>query len=156
MRGMTTTRQLRPTHHSRAGRPLLGYRADELIEGDVILDQLGQSVTVERVRVVADSIRHPHTTTGQWAVVSVRYADGTSGRQVVGPSLPLPLAAQPAVDGWCDNTAHGGHDHVERPSCVRFVSDADHTRQLLAEARKHDARVTYSPEAAYVARHRPY
>lgn len=58
--------------------------------------------------------------------------------------------------GWCDNPAHGGHDHIERSTCVRFVSDTDHTRQLLAEAREHDARVTYSPEAAYVAQHRPY
>ena len=28
--------------------------------------------------------------------------------------------------------------------------------QLLAEARDHDRHVTYSPEAAYVAQHRPY
>jgi hypothetical protein len=58
--------------------------------------------------------------------------------------------------GWCGNPAHGGHDHIQLSTCIDFVSDADHTRQLLAEARKHDAHVTYSPEAAYVATYRPY
>lgn len=93
--GMTTTRELRPTHHSRAGKPLLGYRADELTEGDVILGQLGERITVECVEGPHTEIRHPHTSTGQWVVVRGRLDNGNPSRSVVGPSLPLPLAEQP-------------------------------------------------------------
>lgn len=68
----------------------------------------------------------------------------------------MPFAYGSHTYGWCDNPAHGGADHTLLPTCARFVSDAENTRQLLAEAREHDARVTYSAEAAYVDEHRPY
>lgn len=66
--------------------------------------------------------------------------------------------------GWCDtrDTHDGGYDHQRTSDCRNFVSDADHTGQLLAEAREHDrkARVTYpngatDPAGAYVEEYRP-
>jgi hypothetical protein len=66
------------------------------------------------------------------------------------------VAAAADTSGWCSTPAHGGYDHRLRPSCVDPVTDADTTAQMLAAAREHDAHVTYSPEAAYVATHRPY
>jgi hypothetical protein len=65
--------------------------------------------------------------------------------------------------GWCENPEHGGTDHRNRKSCVRFVSDRDFTAQLLQEARIHDREAIRQgmPEdggasARYVAEHRPY
>jgi hypothetical protein len=94
---MTTTRELLPTHYRRAGRPLLGYRADQLVEGDVILGQLGERVTVKSVENGTQTYHNPHTKGGQWTVVRGTHTDGTPSRRVVGPSLRLPLADQPPI-----------------------------------------------------------
>lgn len=70
--------------------------------------------------------------------------------------FPLAPAVPTATSGWCDNPAHGGHDHWRNDRCTNFVSDAEWTARLMAEAREHDRHVTYSPEVAYVEQHRPY
>lgn len=67
--------------------------------------------------------------------------------------------------GWCDtrDVHDGRYDHDRRPTCRNFVTDAAHTARLESEAREHDSRVelryssgAVTPEAAYVAEHRPY
>lgn len=58
--------------------------------------------------------------------------------------------------GWCGNPRHSKFDHMYAPTCFHFISDEDHTLNLLAQARKEDLRTTYNKEAAYVAEHRPY
>jgi hypothetical protein len=60
------------------------------------------------------------------------------------------------IYGWCGNVAHGAVDHAQTDQCMGFVSDAQHTAQLLKEARAHDRHVTYSKERAYIERYRPY
>lgn len=73
-------------------------------------------------------------------------------------------AAQ-STTGWCDTRdAHDGrYDHRRQPTCLNFVSDAEHTARLLAEAREHDRQVTHrypggatTREAAYIDEYRPY
>lgn len=64
--------------------------------------------------------------------------------------------------GWCsrrlgDNYApddhDGGFDHSRRDSCMNFVSDREHTRQMLVDAHEHDslASFTYPNGAATAA-----
>ncbi len=69
-------------------------------------------------------------------------------------------AARP-VEGWCnrrDTDHEGQYMHVRRDSCDGFVSDAEHTDEMLRQAREHDARSGMAGyrEAAYVAEYRPY
>lgn len=70
-----------------------------------------------------------------------------------------------ATYGWCaQRVDHDGrYDHVRQPECRDFVSDAEHTAQLKAEAVDHDRKTVLrypngadSPAAAYVAEYRPY
>lgn len=70
-----------------------------------------------------------------------------------------------SATGWCDtrDKHDGRNDHPRSPNCRNFVSDAEHTAQLIEEAREHDrkARFRYpngatNPAAAYVVEHRPY
>jgi hypothetical protein len=72
---------------------------------------------------------------------------------------------KPEGTGWCDTRdAHDGrYDHARQPTCRNFVSDAEHTAHLIAEAAEHDRKVRHrypngatNPAAAYVADHRPY
>jgi hypothetical protein len=65
--------------------------------------------------------------------------------------------------GWCENAEHGGTDHRKRSSCVKFISDRDHTAALLQEARlwqreaeRHGFPSDGGQAARYVAEHRPY
>lgn len=73
--------------------------------------------------------------------------------------------AGPARYGWCDTRdAHDGrYDHARQPTCQNFVSDAEHTARLMAEAREHDRLVRHrypngetNAAAAYIAEYRPY
>lgn len=70
-----------------------------------------------------------------------------------------------ATIGWCDtrNDHQGQIDHTQRPTCQNFISDADHTARLIAEAADHDRRSTCrypngatNQAAAYIADYRPY
>lgn len=76
-----------------------------------------------------------------------------------------PPPSTDSTTGWCDTRdAHDGRfDHRRQRTCRNFVSDAEHTARLLAEAGEHDKGVTHrypsgatTPEAAYVADYRPY
>ncbi|ORW08552.1 MULTISPECIES: hypothetical protein [Mycolicibacter] len=67
--------------------------------------------------------------------------------------------------GWCDtrDTHDGGYEHTRQPTCRNFISDAEHTDQLVAQAHEHDRKtqILYpsgatDPAADYVAQHRPY
>lgn len=70
-----------------------------------------------------------------------------------------------ATYGWCDTRGDhdGRYDHAQRISCRNFVSDAEHTARLIADASERDRKTTHhypsgatNPAAAYVAEHRPY
>jgi hypothetical protein len=67
--------------------------------------------------------------------------------------------------GWCKTRdAHDGrYDHTGQPTCRNFVSDAEHTAPMTAEAIEHARKVQLrypsgatNPAAAYVAEYRPY
>lgn len=45
-------------------------------------------------------------------------------------------------DGYAPDEHDGSFDHNHRASCLDFVSDADFTAQLIAEARAQDRRTT--------------
>jgi hypothetical protein len=67
----------------------------------------------------------------------------------------------PLVEGWCDRRGanhEGQYLHRRRQDCEGFVSDEEHTAEMLRQAREHDARSDTAgyPEAAYVAEYRPY
>ena len=67
--------------------------------------------------------------------------------------------------GWCkkaDDAKHDG-DHKQRDDCVEFISDAEFSAQLRAEARERDRKTTVrysngatSAEENYVQTYRPY
>jgi hypothetical protein len=70
-----------------------------------------------------------------------------------------------ATIGWCETRdGHDGQfDHARQPTCLNFVSDAEVTAQLMAEARELDRKVEHrypngatNPAAAYVAEYRPF
>lgn len=60
------------------------------------------------------------------------------------------------VFGWCKTPGHPSTDHARTDGCLQFVSDAEHTARMLAEADEHDRHADGGVEARYVEQHRPY
>lgn len=69
---------------------------------------------------------------------------------------PVVIRTFYAESGWCQSPEHSRFDHTRSESCVGFVSDAEHTAKLIADAAEHDRHNEGRKEAMYVAEHRPY
>lgn len=65
--------------------------------------------------------------------------------------------------GWCSNRDHDGCDHTLNEQCVRPLTDAEFTAELMADSAERDRRTiaTYPTGAhtiagEYIAQYRPY